>query len=291
MKVSEKDKEIEKLLKRRFWKKWELLKMIKQAKEEAESSLALDVHLLKENKTSKEFQKTLIDNERSPEKKRNSEILYAKNCEFEIILNMLGFVDIAALDLFTIMRNLLKAKSDWDRRFFAREACMILYELTNDILEMLGDDKDKNQVKRGVNPIVVAINDANLSQLQNEVRAQFNEFKGKIGAKGRNYSEVRNISVAHKDHDFQAQYDSINEVSWGEVVEDFRAFMNMFYYLRLFNKSMTSHYSMKYHQDVQPVLDFVKSGRAGHRDTGNRDSHGRNSKKDVMTTNDDGIKE
>lgn len=259
MKVSEKDKEIEKLLKRRFWKKWELLKLIKQAKEEAESSLALDVYLLKENKKSKEFQKTLMDNVQNPEKKRNSEILYAKNCEFEIILNMIGFVDIAALDLFTIMRNLVKAKNDWDRRFFAREACMNLYELTNDILEMLGDDKDKNQVKRGVNPIVIAINDANLSLSQNEVRAQFNEFKGKIGAKGRNYSEVRNISVAHKDHDFQTQYDSINKVSWGEVVEDFREFMNMFYYLRLFNKSLISHYSMKYHQDVQPVLDFVKN--------------------------------
>lgn len=259
MKVSEKDKEIEKLLKRRFWKKWELLKLIKQAKEEAESSLALDVYLLKENKTSKEFQKTLKDNEQYPEKKRNSEILFAKNCEFEIILNMIGFVDIAALDLFTIMRNLLKARSEWDRRFYAREACMNLYELTNDILEMLGDDEDENHVKRGVKPIVIAVNDADLSLLQNEVRSLFNAFKKKIGVKGKNYGKVRVISVAHKDHDFQTQYDSIKKVSWGEVVEDFREFMNMFYCLRLFNKSLTSHYSMKYHQDVQSVLYFVKN--------------------------------
>jgi hypothetical protein len=156
------------------------------------------------------------------------------------------------------MINLITASGDWDKKFYARIACMNLYELTNDILELFGNDKDGNGIKRGVRPIVNDINDATLTQIINEIRQNFANFQNKINKNGKNYANVRNLSVAHRDHDFRTQYESINNLSWGEVIEDFMEFNTLLYYLRLFNNYLTSLFSVKYNQDIQPVLDSIR---------------------------------
>jgi hypothetical protein len=258
MEKRDKDKEFEQKLKMSFWKKRKLLGMIKKAKLDSESSLSTTKHHIVDNEKSKENQKCIIDHETNPQKKKNSEILYQKNCQFEVILNMIGFVDIALIDLFSIMINLITASGDWDKKFYARIACMNLYELTNDILELFGNDKDGNGIKRGVRPIVNDINDATLTQIINEIRQNFANFHNKINKNGKNYANVRNLSVAHRDHDFRTQYESINNLSWGEVIEDFMEFNTLLYYLRLFNNYLTSLFSVKYNQDIQPVLDSIR---------------------------------
>lgn len=258
MEKKEKDKEVEHKIKISLWKKIKLLRMIKHAKSESESSLAITNYHIMDNEKTKMGQKSIMEHETDPQKKHNSEILYKKSCEFAVVLNMVGFVDVVSIDLFIIMRNLITATDDWDRRFYARIACMNLYELTNDILDLLGEDRDEEGNKRGVRPLVQEIDDENLTQVLNEVRKHFANFQNKINKNGKNYASVRNISVAHRDHDFRNQYKSINELSWGEVIEDFTMFNNLLYQLRLFNKYLTSQYSIKYNQDIQPVLDYVK---------------------------------
>lgn len=258
MEKKEKDKEVEQKLKMNLWKKWRLLRMIKHAKSESESSLAITNYHILDNEKSKNNQKAIMDHETDPQKKTNSKILYQKNYEYEVVLNMIGFVDVVSIDLFIIMRNMITVRDEWERRFFARIACMNLYELTNDILDLLGDDRDKEGNKRGIHPIVQDIDDLNLTQIQNEVRRNFANFKKKIDKDGKNHASVRNISVAHKDHAFRNQYESINKLSWGEVIEDFTEFNTLLYQLRLFNKYLMSQYSIKYNQDIQPVLDYVK---------------------------------
>lgn len=251
------DRYLEKLLKWNLWKKMKLLKIIKENCKIAEASLSSDLSLLKSVIQEKECQEKYFEESSDPVQKNNHKILFEKHCETEKLFNMIGFLDLVSLDIFTMMHYLVAAHSERGRRFFARNACMLMYEMADDVLTLLGCIKNEKDDVCKIGDLVNEINDKKLSDAQNTVREGWNNFKKDILAK--KYNVVRNETVAHKEHDFIKQYNSANSISWGQVVEDFVVFNQNFSVLRFFIEFLSEKYFEKYNQDIAPILDSISS--------------------------------
>lgn len=251
------DRNLEKLLKWNLWKKMKLLRIIKKNSKIVEESLSSDLSLLKSVIQEKENQEKYFEESPDPVQKNNHRILFEKHCETEKLFNMIGFLNLVSLDIFTIMHYLIIAHSERDRRFFARNACMLMYEMTDDVLTLLGCIKNEKDDVYKIGNLVNEISDQKLSDAQNTVREGWNNFKKDIIAK--KYNVVRNETVAHKEHDFIKQHNSANSISWGQVVEDFVVFNQNFSVLRFFIEFLSEKYFEKYNQDIAPILDSISS--------------------------------
>lgn len=251
------DVDLEKQLKRNFWKKWKLMRAIKENSEMTEKFLLSDFSLLSSTIKEKDNQEKYLKESSDPEQRNNHRILLEKHCETEKLFNMIGFLDLVSLDIFTMMHYLLIAHNDRDRKFFARNACMLMYEMVDDVLTLLGCMKKENDDIYKIGNLVNDINDQDLSDALNEVRMDWNNFRKDIFKK--KYNEVRNQTVAHKEHDFIKQYNAANIICWGEVVEDFIKFNHIFSVLRYFIKFFSEKYFEKYNQDVAPILESISS--------------------------------
>lgn len=251
------DRYLEKQLKWNLWKKMKLLRIIKENCKNAEASLSSDLSLLKSVIKEKGCQERYFEESTDPVQKNNHKILFEKHCETEKLFNMVGFLDLVSLDIFTMMHYLVTAHSERDRRYFARNACMLMYEMADDVLILLGCIKNEKDDIYKIGDLISEINDQKLSDAQNTVRECWNNFKKEILAK--KYNVVRNETVAHKEHDFIKQYNSANSISWGQVVEDFVKFNHIFSVLRYFIKFFSEKYFEKYNQDVAPILETVRS--------------------------------
>lgn len=251
------DKELEKQLKRNYWKKWKLLKVVKEKSKMIEKRLLSDLSLLESTIKEKENQDKYLKESSDPVQRNNHEILFKKHCETEKLFNMIGFLDLVSLDIFTMMHYLLIAHSESDRKYFARNACMLMYEMVDDVLTLLGCVKKENDDMYKIGDLVDDINDQDLSDALIKVRQDWNNFRKEMLNK--KYNEVRNETVAHKEHDFIKQYNATNIISWGQAVEDFVKFNHIFSVLRLFIKFFSEKYLDKYNQDIAPIYESIFS--------------------------------
>ena len=251
------DRDLEKQLKRNFWKKWKLLRLIKEKGKMIEAFLSSDFSLINSIIKEKQNQEKYLKESSDPEKRNNHKILYEKYSEAEKLFNMIGFLNLVSLDIFTMMHYLIIAHSESDRKFFARNACMLMYEMADDVLTLLGCKKKEDDDVYKIGNLVKDLNDQKLSDALNIVRKDWNDFKKDILVK--KYNVVRNETVAHKEHDFIKQYNSANCLSWGAVVEDFMVFNNIFTELRFFIKFLTEKFFKQYNKDVTPIFESITS--------------------------------
>ncbi len=251
------DRDLEKQLKWNIWKKYKLLRIIKENSKMTETSLLSDLSQLKSTIKEKENQEKYLEESSDPVQRNNHRILHEKYCETEKLFNMIGFLNLVSLDIFTMMHYLIIAHSETDRKYFARNACMLMYEMVDDVLTLLGCIKNEKDDVYKIGSLVKDINDEKLSDALHTVRQAWNNFKRDVFAK--KYNVVRNKSVAHKEHDFIKQYDAANSISWGQVVEDFIVFNHIFSVLRFFIKFLTEKYFEKFNQDVAPILESISS--------------------------------
>lgn len=251
------DRELERQLKRNFWKKWKMLRIVRENSKMTEKSLLSDYSLLESTIKEKQNQEQYLKESSDPAQRNNHRILFEKHCETEKLFNMIGFLDLVSLDIFTMMHYLLTAHSERDRKYFARNACMLMYEMTDDVLTLLGCMKNEKDDVYKIGNLVNDINDQDLSDALNVVRKDWNTFKKDIMTK--KYNEIRNKTVAHKEHDFITQYNSSNSISWGQIVEDFVIFNHILSVLRYFVKFFSEKYLEKYNKDVAPILESISS--------------------------------
>ena len=154
-------------------------------------------------------------------------VFYLTSCEMTNIGNLVGFVSFAEMDLSTIHAHLLKANNDIDRLFFIRLLCMNMYELSDDFLDILGNDRNENIVL-GITPVVEAIGDDSLTMECNSLRSKWSKFRKKISEGSNNYITIRSSTVAHKDHNFLKQYESLRSINENQIMEDFATFQEIF---------------------------------------------------------------
>lgn len=124
------------------------------------------------------------------------------------IWNIAGFITLVSIDIKTIQLGIYFAENEWHKRFYARQACVIIYESCNDILELLGKEfkKDSSHLKN--------INDIETSLIK--IRKDLNVFKKSHS----NYLQnVRNHTMAHKDKDVLKQLNIIKDINWSNTIE------------------------------------------------------------------------
>lgn len=186
-------------------------------------------------------------------------LMLLKNmCDINNISNLVGFVTFAGMDLYTMYIHLIKAEDDREKKFFSRLVCMNMYELTGDILQLLGNDKDKETGRLiGIRQTVQDIDDEALAKELNVLSSKWNLFWNETIKHG-TYQDVRNITVAHKDHFFSKQYESLKAISWGQVMKDFEEFRIIYIETKTFIGHFMLKNQKKFRHDMDKLIEKRK---------------------------------
>lgn len=123
-----------------------------------------------------------------------------------LIWNIAGFINIVSLDLKVVGKDLYFAENEWQKRYYARQACLIIYESLNDISDLLGRDFKTLISKKFI--------DNTFEGELKIIRVELNLFKSAYFVR---LKEIRNISIAHRDNDIMKQIDLIKNISWSEI--------------------------------------------------------------------------
>src|SRR5687767_3211627 len=57
-----------------------------------------------------------------------------------VVWNVACFINITSYDLKLIVRSMIFSKREWEKRLFARQASLLIYETMNDLFDLLGKD-------------------------------------------------------------------------------------------------------------------------------------------------------
>lgn len=211
------------------WKKWLYIRKIRKDASNMEQRLdfiknKFEWGLCEECKDRIEYKNSIDDFD-----KLFNGIFLINMCEVNNISNIVGFMTLGAMDLYTIYAHLLESDNIIEKNFFSRLICMNMYEFTEDILQLLGKDKNEDTGRMlGVRQMVNDIEDDKLIAELNKLRSKWKDFWNEIARNGKNYSSIRNITVAHKDHIFLKQYNSLKTIQYKQVIEDFEKFKTIY---------------------------------------------------------------
>lgn len=135
-----------------------------------------------------------------------------------LVWNIACFVNIASYDLKIIVKSMIFAKREWEKRLFARQACLLVYETMNDLFDLFGKDFRK---------IISGLTDK--QNFENELKIitkQLNEYKSSYFEQLKN---IRNVSIAHRDKDTIEQLKTIKAISWVDsinIISEFDKILN-----------------------------------------------------------------
>ena len=170
-----------------------------------------------EKLTDKNKASMLSDYEKNYEKQEQNldliinSIKYAesKNLQdIKLIWNIAGYINIISYDLKIIARDLTFSRNDWQKRVYARQASLIIYEATDDLFKLLGKDF-----------IELTKNRLDISEFQDDlkdVRKNLNIFKETYSKK---LETIRNVATAHRDKDVLKQIETIRQINWSESLQ------------------------------------------------------------------------
>ncbi len=126
--------------------------------------------------------------------------------DLKVWANMAGFINIISYDLKVITRDMIVAKDEWQKRHYARQSCLIIYESINDLFELLG--KDFKRLLR-----TMQNNDLQLKIKKN--RSDLNQFKDDYQ---KYLYTIRNTSIAHRDKEALKQLATIIHIDWNTII-------------------------------------------------------------------------
>jgi hypothetical protein len=124
-----------------------------------------------------------------------------------IIWNIAGFINIVSYDLKIIGQDLTFAENEWQKRYYARQACLIIYESLNDFFDLMGKDFKTLIDKK--------VNDKSIADNLNSIRKDLNKYKD---ANFQTLKQIRNVSIAHKDNDIIKQIEIIQNINWSDTL-------------------------------------------------------------------------
>lgn len=124
-----------------------------------------------------------------------------------VFWNTARYVNIVSLDLKLLSKHQAFAETEWEKRLFARQISLLIYESLDDILSLLG--KEFKIIANDYRE------DDSFSELLNDIRKKLNSFKSAHYEKIKAY---RNNSIAHRDKDTNEQIKHIYSISWLDSV-------------------------------------------------------------------------
>ncbi len=99
------------------------------------------------------------------------------------------------------------SKREWEKRYFARQAGLLIYEGCSDLFELLG--KEFRTIISDLTEHEV------LKELLKDITRELNSYKqiyqGRLHA-------IRNVSIAHRDKNTMEQLSTIHSISWVEAI-------------------------------------------------------------------------
>lgn len=242
----------------KFWLRWKYLGMMKRFAKEIHRDIEREKDTLIRCRKDMLEQKAYIDSAKSDNERKVHEIMYKQQCSFERTANFSGFLSLTTMDLFTVLPNLYNAKNEIQRNYYARLVKMYIYELTEDVTQLLAKDEDRQEGKAfGLRPLVEEIGDEKLVKLHNEICGEWNDLWGRISKDKKNFKDVRIMTVAHRDHDFLKQFESIQTVSWGQTIEDFGEFYNCYSHLTTLVQCIYYKQYAKYRHDMRAIEECL----------------------------------
>jgi hypothetical protein len=123
------------------------------------------------------------------------------------IWNTACYVNIISLDLKILSKHQAFSESEWEKRFFSRQAALLIYESLDDILSFFGKE---------VNKISLDYTDDTLyNEDLKKLRILLNDFKD---AHYKKLQTLRNTSIAHRDKNTLDQIKIIHSISWVESI-------------------------------------------------------------------------
>lgn len=124
-----------------------------------------------------------------------------------LIWNVACFINIASYDLKVIVKSMIFSKREWEKRLFARQACLLVYETMNDIFDLLGKDFRK---------IISELADKETFEKRlKHISKELNTYKDTYFTQ---LKLIRNVSIAHRDKDTLEQLKVIQSISWVDTV-------------------------------------------------------------------------
>lgn len=124
-----------------------------------------------------------------------------------IVWNAAGYINVISFDLKIIAKHLYSSQTEWEKRYFARQAALIIHEGINDLFELFG---------KSIKIIMDDLPNAEtLKSARKEITKHLNNYKTQ------NYerlNQLRNFSIAHRDKNVLTQIDAICGISWVESI-------------------------------------------------------------------------
>ena len=129
------------------------------------------------------------------------------------IWNAACYINIISYDLKIIAKNLTFSKLEWEKRYFARQAGLLIYEASSDIFELLGKE---------FRTIISPLSEIDLlNSMLKEITTNLNLFNSTYKDK---LKQLRNTSIAHRDLNSIQQLEVIYSLSWVDSINIVSAF-------------------------------------------------------------------
>ncbi|WRQ32046.1 hypothetical protein U5907_05545 [Bacteroidales bacterium MB20-C3-3] len=130
----------------------------------------------------------------------------AKRLAFEenaLIWNISGYITLISIDIKKIQKGLYSATSEWDKRFFARQSYLIMYDAPNQIIRQIKKLIERKGYKSFYTDLTKAQKD-----LEKFVRENWEYI-----------NVVRNNTAGHKDEKVIKQLNVIENIEWAVTIE------------------------------------------------------------------------
>ena len=135
---------------------------------------------------------------------------YNKFESAKVVWNISGYLNLISYDLKIIGRDLMFAKKDWQRKLYARQAYLLIYESMNDFLELMG---------KPLREAVGQFSDAgDCKERIRTIAQKMNEFKREHED---TLKSVRHTAIGHRDKHMVAQLKAIQSISWLKATQIF----------------------------------------------------------------------
>ena len=124
------------------------------------------------------------------------------------VWNISGYLNLVSYDLKIIGRDLMFAEKDWQRKLYARQAYLLIYESMNDFLQLLG---------KPLREAVSHFSDAEICKEKIQTIAKkMNTFKAE---RENTLKLVRHTAIGHRDKDMLVQLQAIQSIGWLEATQ------------------------------------------------------------------------
>lgn len=124
-----------------------------------------------------------------------------------LIWNVSCYVNVISYDLKVIGKYLMLSKTEWEKRYFARQAGLLIYEGTNDLFDLFG---------REFRTAISGLSDfEKLKESLKQITKRLNLYKETHITRLHN---IRNVSIAHRDQNTAEQLSTIFSISWVEAI-------------------------------------------------------------------------